>query len=207
VLPLLATPARFATQLNGLLKRITDHLDKVPPTPYRQAIMLVKSQVEAALRGEVLVMPTTVRAKPEGFAIGELAPDFVTTDISGKQSVGLKQLRGKPVVLAFYNPNSMLAPDILAFLADLNTASRGKVWVMGLSVVEDAAIVQKQLTDLKLTVPVLQGSGLRISYAVETTPRVVIIDAQGYARGAFTGWGREIPREIQAELKPWLSEK
>jgi peroxiredoxin len=203
-MPLLPTPARNTTQLNALLKRITNHLDQTPPTPYRQAVLQVKSQVEAALRGEVLVTPTTVKPRA-GLVIGELAPDFVTTDMSGQHSVGLKQLRGKPVVLAFYNPGSTLAPELLQFLSELSAATQGKARVLPLSVVEDAAIVKKQLTDLRLPgLTVLQGSGLRISYEVDSTPRVVLLDAQGYVRNTYTGWGRDLPREIQADLKPWL---
>jgi hypothetical protein len=204
---LLPTPARYTNQLNALLRRITTHLDQTPPTPYRQAVLQVKSQVEAALRGEVLVTPTTVRPRV-GLTVGEMAPDFVTTDMTGKHGVGLKQMRGRPVVLAFYNPNSTLSPDMLRFLADLSSTYQGKVWVLGLSVVEDAALVQKQLTDLKLTsLPVLQGAGLRLAFEVDTTPRVVILDSQGFVRGAFTGWGRDIPREILTELKSWLPER
>lgn len=207
-LPLLATPNRFTPQLNALLKRVTSHLDQTPPTPYRQAILQVKAQVEAGLRGEPAVSPAVGQPqRPAGLRVGEPAPDFVATQVGGQQTVGLKGLRGKPVVLAFYNPNSALTPDVLAFLGELAASTEGKAQVVALSVVDDAAVVQKQLAELKVSVPVLHGAGLRLPYEVDATPRVVVIDGQGYVRGAYTGWGREMPREITGDLKPWLDRK
>lgn len=203
VQPLLATPGKYAAQFTALHKRIVGHLESAPPTPYRQAILQVKAQIEAGLRGEVLVTPTTVKPRA-GLTLGGLAPDFVTSDMTGKHTVGLKQLRGQPVVLAFYNPNSTLAPEMLQYLAELSTAHAGKVWVLPLSVNEDAKVVAKQLAELKLSLPVLQGSGLRITYEVETTPKIVLLDGQGYVRGSYLGWGRDIPGEILSDLKPWL---
>lgn len=206
--PLFVTPNRYTTELNGLLKRAQNHLDQTPPTPYRQAILQVKAQVEAALRGEVQITPTTIKvAKPTGLLVGKMAPDFLTTDINGKQSIGLKSLRGRPSILAFYNPTSSLTPDMLRFLGEISTSNQDRIWVLPLSTEENATVVQKQLTDLKLPLRVLQGSGLRMTYEVATTPRVVLLDAEGYVRGVYTGWGRDTPREILKDLKPWISEK
>ncbi len=205
--PLLATPNRFTNELNAVLKQITNHLDQTPPTPYRQAIVQVKARVEAALRGEILITPTTLPTQPAGLRVGQAAPDFVTTDITGKQSLGLKALRGQPVILAFYNPNSTLTPDLLRFLSELSAATEGKARILGLSISEDAAAVEKQLKELKTPLTVLQGGGLRLAFEVDATPRVILLDGQGYVRGAYTGWGRELPREVLSDLKPWLGKK
>lgn len=201
--PLFATPNRFTSQLNTLLKKITTHLDQTPPTPYRLAIQQVKTQVEAALRGEVQVAPT-VSAKTTGLKLGEPAPEFATTDITGKQSVSLKSMRGKPIVLAFYNPSSTFAPEMLRFLAEAAEVHQGKAWILALSVVDDNALVQKQLADLNLKVSILQGNGLRVSYEVDSTPRLILLDGEGRVRGSYLGWGRDTPREVLNDLKPWL---
>ena len=56
-----------------------------------------------------------------------------------------------------------------------------------------------------MTLPILSGSGLRISYGIETTPKFILLDAAGIVRGCYLGWGDETPREIAQELKTWLS--
>ena len=68
----------------------------------------------------------------------------------------------------------------------------------------DARAVLQQRTAQKLTFPVLHGGGLRISYGVETTPKIVLIDAGGVVRGAWLGWGAETAGEVRAELQLWL---
>src|SRR5262249_57709729 len=50
--PLLAQPGKSGPQLEALQATITHHLDRQPPTPYREAVLQVKRRVEAARRGE-----------------------------------------------------------------------------------------------------------------------------------------------------------
>jgi hypothetical protein len=44
---------------------------------------------------------------------------------------------------------------------------------------------------------------MRISYGVETTPKVVLIDSIGTIRGMYLGWGAETADEVMAELRRW----
>ena len=50
--PLLAQPARYGSHLAALRRRIEQHLEDQPESPYRPAILQVKRRVEAAQRGE-----------------------------------------------------------------------------------------------------------------------------------------------------------
>ena len=43
-----------------------------------------------------------------------------------------------------------------------------------------------------------------LSYAVEATPKVVLLDSDGVVRGTYLGWGRETPSAVTEELKRWL---
>jgi hypothetical protein len=72
--------------------------------------------------------------------------------------------------------------------------------VLGLAVFGETDQVLKQRDDLKLTFPLLAGQGLRFTYAVEATPKFVVLDAQGIVRGSYTGWGRELPTLVNDEL-------
>jgi hypothetical protein len=78
--------------------------------------------------------------------------------------------------------------------------------VLGLSVSDDARLVGQQRTALGVTFPILNGSGLRVSYAVETTPKLVLLDPAGIVRGAYLGWGQDTLQEVQEELRHGLAQ-
>jgi peroxiredoxin len=204
--PLLAQPARNAKLLAIQLRKIAYHLENQPPTPYREAVLQVKRQVEAASRGEVV--PAAHQAgestAPAVAALGQSAPDFVATSITAAGSARLASWKGKPIVLLFYHPGSVTATESLRFAQNLHSTYWRHAQVVALSVSDDKAAVLKQRDALKLTFPILHGGGLRISYAVETTPKIVLIDARGVVRGSYLGWGSETGEEVLTELRRWL---
>ena len=55
-----------------------------------------------------------------------------------------------------------------------------------------------------MTFPILSGTGLLISYAVDATPKLVLLDGGGTVRGNWTGWGQETADTITTELRRWL---
>jgi peroxiredoxin len=203
--PLLPAPANYGTQLGMLNRKIAYHLENQPSTPYREAVVVLKRQVEAALRGEV---PPVVREETVGpavAALGERAPDFVATEYTGSGSSRLARWKGKPVLLVFYHPSSYTASEVLHFAQEVHARYGGKhASVVGLSVLDDGAAVLKQRDALKLGFPLLHGGGMRASYGVETTPRLVLIDGNGVVRGLYLGWGRETAADVLAELRRWL---
>ena len=79
--------------------------------------------------------------------------------------------------------------------------------MLALSMSGDPDAARKQRADLKLTVPVLDGTGLRISYDVDGTPKLMLLDADGVLRGEYTGWGRETPDEVMGDLRRWTPKK
>jgi peroxiredoxin len=204
--PLLPEPAKFNAQLTALGGRITHHVESQPATPYREAVLLVQRRVEAAKRGETPPAPPadSAPAAPTAAGIGDAAPDFAAPDLVNGGSVRLQRFAGRPALLVFYNPASPTAADLLRFAQKVGDAHAKSVWVVGLSVSEDSATVRKQRDELNLTFPVLNGSGLRRSFAVETTPKIVLLDARGVVRGAYLGWGSETAREVTEELRRWL---
>jgi peroxiredoxin len=208
--PMLATPARYGPQLTALLNRINLHVEHQPATPYRDAILQVRRQVESARRGET---PATVAREPADgpvvAAVGQPAPDFVATDLTGAgaATARLRNWLGRPVLLVFYNPNSQTSEELLGFAKDVYSRFNGKVAVVGLAVTDDSKLVQKQLADFGLGFPILSGGGLRISYAVETTPKMVLIDATGVVRGSYVGWGGETPAEVLGDLRQWAQRR
>jgi peroxiredoxin len=205
--PFLATPARYTSQLTALLNKINYHLERQPPTPYREAVLQVQRRVEAARRGETPpALPAETPTAPAVATVGALAPDFMVSDFGGPEPVRLRRWLGRPLLLVFYHPDSPTAAEVLRYAQHLHTAQPG-LTVLGLSVSDDAALVRRQRTALGLTFPVLSGSGLRVSYAVETTPKLVVLDAAGVVRGAYLGWGRDTSQEVQEEVRRWLTQR
>lgn len=206
--PMLSEPGKYGKQLVTLQKRIAAHVESHPPTPYREAVLAVRRQVETAARGEVVVVAgvhhEASRPHSATVTVGEQAPDFVATEITGEGLSRLGKWKGRAVLLVFYHPTSFTAPEVLTFSQEINTSLGRHVQVVGMSVSDDAPSVLKQRDAMKLTFPILHGSGMRTSYGIDSTPRIVLIDRDGVVRGTYSGWGRETAAEVLDEVRRWL---
>jgi peroxiredoxin len=201
------TPILGTAGANGpwesMLMKIAYHVDNQPTTPYREALLHLRRRIEAARRGETAVMQARAEfpEAPSAAAAGQPAPDFLTTDLVTRESVRLRRLLGRPLILLFYNPASKTAADSLRLAQSFGDA-HDEVRVLALAMSEDADRVLKQRKEMKLTLPVLSGVGVHVSYAVDATPKWVIIDADGVIRSTYVGWGQEIASLLHQELKP-----
>jgi peroxiredoxin len=203
-MPMLRAPANYTRDLERLHRKITSHLEGQPTTPYREAMLLLKRQVEAARRGEVLPIVHAEPTRPVVATVGEPAPDFVASAITSAGSGRLARWKGKPILLVFYHPSSSTAGELLRFAQEVHTNYGKFMSVIGLSVLDDSAPALKQHMALKLGFPLLHGGGMRFSYGVDTTPKMILIDSAGVVRGTYTGWGRETTGEVVSELRRWL---
>jgi hypothetical protein len=178
-------------------------LDHQAPTPYREAVLQVKRRVEAALRGESPPPPPSDET-PQALSvatIGRHAPEFVTTNLLTRESTHLQQwLVGRPLLLVFYSPESLAAEEVLRFAKEKH--SQG-VAVLGLSVSDDGERIRRQYAELQVAFPILSGKGLRQSYAVDATPKLFVLDADGVVRGSYVGWGPETSASVSEELRMW----
>ena len=203
--PLLKEPAHYAQHLTALIKKIDYHLAHQPDTPYQTAILSVKHRAEAARRGETPPEPIReTKTKTTIAVLGQLSPDFLATNLIGKGSAQLRRWTGKPVLLVFYHPASTTTPTVLHYAQKLLAAYPQRVNVIGMCVSDDADQARKQHGDLHLTFPILSAGGLRGSFGVETTPKMILLDSSNIVRGEYLGWGGETPKEVLEELKRWL---
>jgi peroxiredoxin len=205
--PLLKEPARYGPRLSALMRRIEQYLDNQPETSYRPAILQIKRRVEAAQRGEKPPEPVAdIRPIPTGAAVGQRAPDFIATNFTGGGSAQLRRWIGKPVVLVFYHPASQTTPTVLRFAQQLLAKYPQRVYVAGMSISDKADLVRRQQAELGLTFPLLSGGGLRGSFGVADTPKIILLDGNNVIRGEYLGWanGGETAREVEEELRRWL---
>jgi len=113
-------------------------------------------------------------------------------------------LLGKPVLLVFYSPTSRTAGDLLPFAQSLWTAHKDEIKVIGMAVSEDTQKILKQRDEMQLTFLILSGQGTRLTYAVDATPKMVVLDAKGVVRGTYVGWGKETPTLVTEEINRWI---
>jgi peroxiredoxin len=206
--PFLRDPVRSKEALNVLGSRISFFLDNQNATPYREAIQQVRRRVDAAKKGELpLGTPETQPAPATVAAVGHLAPDFLAADLITSKTAQLRKWTGRPVLLVFYHPASPTAAELLPFAEKLAAAYPHGVSVLAMAASDDAEAVRKQREEMKLTVPVLSGTGLRIAYNIEATPKLVLLDGEQTVRGQWTGWGPQTAAEVLDELKRWLPKK
>jgi peroxiredoxin len=207
VIPLLPNPTKQGPKTyDALLAKINNHLDNQPPTPYREAILQVKRRVESARRGETpaAVLPDLPGAEATTATTGQRAPDFVTTNLLTRESFRLRRSLGRPILMVFYTPSSLTVREVLRFSQTVQDAHRQGVTVLAFAISDDVEQIRKQQTEFRLSFPILSGKGLRQTYAVDATPKLIVLDGDGVVRGSYVGWGPETGTSVTEELKQWL---
>ncbi len=203
--PLLVGPAKNAERIDALLGRIKYHTDHhaLAIAVYREPLQHLQRRLEAARRGEAApaVAPGEPVAASSVASLGKPVPDFLTTDYTSDDTGRLRRFKGKPLLMIFYNPGSPLAESALRLGEDVSASSKGAIGIVGLAMSADRAAVRRQRADLKLTMPLFDGRALRQSYAVEATPKLMVIDADGMLRGSWVGWGEETREAVLKELR------
>ncbi|MBX9677259.1 MAG: peroxiredoxin family protein [Gemmataceae bacterium] len=204
---LLKQPAQSKSQIDSLLKRVSYHMENAAPTPYRKAIQSLETRLIAAKKGEI---PPEEQTEPKtgpisAIAVGQKVPDFVTTDLGNRETVRLSRLLGRPVFVFFYNPGAESSRDVLRFALKLNADHGDKIRLMAMAATSDPKIALQQQADMKLPFPLLDGNGMHLTFGVDATPRLVLLDNEGVLRCAYTGWGVHIPQEIEQELSRCLT--
>src|SRR5262249_33173366 len=159
--------------------------------PYREAMLQLKRRVEAGRRGEAqvpLAPETMMRERSPVAVVGEPAFDFVTSQMTGKDSARLRDFKGKSLLMVFFSPLSPTADQVLTYATKLSAMHRDRLAVLLLSISDDTSAAVRQRDALQLPLPIYSGGGLRISYGVETTPKLILIDGSGIVRGQYLGW-------------------
>lgn len=215
--PLLVQGPKQASTLTKLLKKTEKVFEMYPPTPFRAAFGLEKRRVESAIRGEIPApeqgrVPEGIAgentAKPaNGASVGSAAPDFTVPKLGGQGSLALRNCRGSHVLMVFYNPSAPMTEEVLIQVRNWSDSCKGQdLSVLPLSVRTDSASNQKWTGILGKELPIHDGSGLRITYGVEVTPRIVLIDKQGIVRALHEGWGGETRQQCKEDLLQLLAE-
>lgn len=207
---LLREPGQNRQQIDGLIRRVSFHLDHQPvnqSTPYRKAVVHIKAVLEKAQKGELAgpgALEEPVLPASRALAIGSRVPDFAVSSLTEEKAISLRHLQGKPIVVIFYNPATPLGKDVMTYAKRLHEKQTGNLGLMALAVTQDAEVARKQHKELRLPFQVLDGNAMRLTFGAEQTPRFVVIDNDGLVRLTLTGWGYHTPYEIDEVLQKCL---
>jgi peroxiredoxin len=206
---LVADTNRRPESFDRLLRQIEQHMASHfmgDTLPYREPILWIKRKAEAAKRGQIppaALPPETVEA-PVGLTLNRAAPDVTAVDLTNNETITLSKLRGRPVLLLYYQPgNAKTAEPLLNFAQSLHVKHGNKASILPLAIgTSDVALQQRN--DLKMTVHVFGGRDVYRTHGIEATPAFVILDANGMVKRITGGWSDENADAVRVELEKWL---
>lgn len=130
-------------------------------------------------------------AVPIGSKVGDKAPDFTLATLDGGQ-IRLADLKGKPVVIAFWTTGCSACIYQMPFLVTANDELDNEVEFVSIDMGESSYQVQTAVDYYGFSLPVALDSdeAVSTSYNIIYTPTNIIIDKHGIIRyirkGAFT---------------------
>jgi hypothetical protein len=198
--PFLSNAAKHgARAFEARIQKLDAHLSESDATSaYREAVLAVRRQLEAAQRGQPVAKvtaalgPVEVPKQSAWPAVGAPAPDFATGPFK------LSAQRGKPVLLVFYKPGSETAPLALAIADALHEKHGRRAAIVPLA-------VWAEQPPRASGAPVYDGSRAELVYGVESVPRFAVLDARGVVKWSFAGAGAETGFAANEQLERLLA--
>ena len=200
----LKQPTQNAAQIDALLRKVSFHLENSTPTPYRKAVVHLAQRIDSARKGELLLADYTVEepVTPIGpLRVGQKVPDTVLNELMSRKTLRLNSLLGRPILVVYYNPRTKIGVDVLNYAKGVAEKMGDRVAIMAMAVTTEPSFAQQQQSEMKLPFSILDGSALRLAFAVEATPRFIVLDAEGFVRASSTGWAPHVGDELLDEIQ------
>jgi hypothetical protein len=170
--------------------------------PYREAIVSVRKRADSAAKGNLPPAPPAEEpaAVVDPLAIGKIIPDVTAPGISSAASLKLSDHKGRPMLLAYFQPGAPSGPPVLKLADELHARKLGTVVPLAIGNVKDA---KSLIAEARAKVPVYDGTDVYKAHGLEATPVFVVIDADGVIRHVARGWGGETAATVTRELERW----
>jgi peroxiredoxin len=170
--------------------------------PYREAILAVRKRAESAAKGNLPPAPPPEEptAPADPLVVGQPIPDVNAPGVTSFESAKLSALKGKPVVLAYFQPTAPSGLPVLKLADELHARKLATIVPLAIGRAKDA---KNLAADLKTTVPVYDGTDVYKAHGLEATPVFVVVDADGVVRHVARGWGGETAGAVTREVERW----
>lgn len=198
-------PKRFEGLVNTINTYEANYRDR-EELPYREVLAKLKLRAEDARRGLTPPDPRRNRFKDltrTGIRVNEAAPDFLAKQLDSAETIRLKRLRGKPVVLMYVQPDSLDFLLVLQACQQLQERFGKEVEIVPLAD-GDAAKLTLRKRELNLKLPIYEGNSGVQRHQISRFPTVSVLDRDGVVRSIFEAWGNESLKQIEAEAARWL---
>jgi hypothetical protein len=194
-----------AKPFEALARRVTTYINdhnSYGRGPYREAILAVRKRAESAGKGNLPPAPapesTTKPADP--LAIGSVIADVTAAGITTSASAKLSALKGKPALVAYFQPSAGSGRQVVRMLDELHHRKLGAIVPLAIG---DPADAKNLILDLKTPLSIYDGTGVYKTHGLSATPVFIVIDADGVIRHVTRGWGGETAAEVTREFERW----
>jgi len=197
-------PARTDSKpFEELHQRIDQHLVQHfngESTPYRQATLAIKRKNDAARQGHIAPALPPADASSAILVPGKKAPDVPTLNLATRETKRLSELTDRPVLLLYYQPDSVrTAEPLLRFAEALHNDMGTVARILPVAVGTNEAAC-RQRDEFKLTVPILAGRSMYKEHGIDSTPCFVLLDKGGIVLDVTLGWSDENAEAVAAGL-------
>ncbi|MFC2006697.1 TlpA family protein disulfide reductase [Chloroflexota bacterium] len=138
----------------------------------------------------------------EGTQIGNLAPNFQLQDLD-KQTLSLRNLRGKPVLINFWTSWCSFCREEMAYLQQIHEEWSGKGLVLLTINISESPLAVKEFSgtyNLSMTMLLDTAGDVADKYNIPGIPTTFFIDKNGIIRGKVIG-----PFPGKAAIEDYLS--
>ncbi len=168
----------------------------------------VKAQADALLlQHERTAKYYADSAAERAAVLGKPAAEWAAKDLGGKP-VGLKDLRGKVVVLDFWYRGCGWCIRAMPQVAALADEFRGRpVAVFGMCTDNSDADARFVVEKMGIRYPVLMAPAVPEKYHVSAFPTLVVIDGKGVVRDVHVGYSPTLREEVSEIIRKLLAEE
>jgi len=123
-----------------------------------------------------------------GPEVGKQAPDFTLATMAGTE-ITLSELRGTPIVLAFWDTHCPPCQNQLVYLEQAGEQSNGEITIIAVDIGDPLSRIKQFFGDYKLHFTVALDTNAQVSYKynVRYTPTTFFIDSNGVIRAIKVG--------------------
>lgn len=191
------------SHLASIASQLKFALEKAHSTPYRPALVELAKMVETSQEhvGHVRrPAPLTITAAKQGAAVGKKARHFVIHDVEKDESMTLRKLHGKAVVVVFVDPENILSQRALKTAMEASSGDGPRAEVYAVCATTEPKAIEEMKQRVFGSYRVCKLNAIDRAYGVDVMPHIVFIDADGILRGNYHGYGPELHTALAKEV-------